>query len=51
MIDPTNFRCAMGAYPTGVCIIAAQGADGSKHAMVVVSFTSISLNPPLIELT
>lgn len=48
VIDPVSFRKALSAYPTGVCVIAAKGQDGRKHAMVVGSFTSISLEPPLV---
>jgi len=48
IIDASKFRDVLSAYPTGVCVIAAQGADGRKHAMVVGSFSSISLDPPLV---
>lgn len=48
MLDPTHFRKVLSAYPTGVCVITAQDAAGRKHGMVVGSFTSISLDPPLI---
>ena len=47
-IDPGHFRKVLSAYPTGVCVIAAQDGAGRKHAMVVGSFTSISLDPPLV---
>lgn len=48
MIDPQHFRKVLSAYPTGVCVITARAADGTRHAMVVGSFTSISLDPPLV---
>lgn len=48
MIDATQFRKALGAYPTGVCVITARDDNGDNHAMVVGSFTSISLDPPLV---
>ena len=48
MIDSLHFRNVLGAYPTGVCVITAEDAAGRKHAMVVGSFTSISLDPPLV---
>nr|WP_144097845.1 flavin reductase family protein [Croceicoccus sediminis] len=48
MIDPRYFREVLSAYPTGVCVICAQGEDGRRHAMVVGSFSSISLDPPLV---
>lgn len=38
----------MGHYPTGVCVITATGEDAGNSGMVVGSFTSVSLTPPLI---
>lgn len=46
-IDARFFRNVLGKYPTGVCVITAQG-DGPPVAMVVGSFTSVSLDPPLV---
>lgn len=48
MIDPAHFRTVLGTYPTGVCVVTATGADGARHALVVGSFSSISLDPPLV---
>jgi 3-hydroxy-9,10-secoandrosta-1,3,5(10)-triene-9,17-dione monooxygenase reductase component len=42
-----EFRRILGHYPTGVCAITAI-ADGEPVAMVVGSFTSVSLDPPLV---
>lgn len=47
-IDPRHFRNVLGCYPTGVCVVTAAAGDGVRHAMVVGSFTSISLDPPLV---
>lgn len=47
-IDPAQFRAVLGAYPTGVCAITATGADGAPIGMVVGTFTSVSLDPPLV---
>lgn len=47
MIDTSLFRKTLGHYPTGVCAITA--IDGDRPvAMVVGSFTSVSLDPPLV---
>jgi flavin reductase (DIM6/NTAB) family NADH-FMN oxidoreductase RutF len=46
-IAPERFREVLGGYPTGVCVITAADAD-SRYAMVVGTFTSISLEPPLV---
>lgn len=48
MIDPAHFRSVLGTYPTGVVVITAIGDDGARHGLVVGSFTSISLDPPLV---
>ena len=48
MIDTALFRGVLGAYPTGVAVITAMGPDQKRHGMVVGSFTSISLDPPLV---
>lgn len=46
-IAPERFRQVLGAYPTGVCVITS--ADSAyRYAMVVGTFTSISLDPPLV---
>jgi len=48
MIDPRHFRDVLGTYPTGVCVITAVDAAGKRHGLVVGSFSSISLDPPLV---
>lgn len=47
-IDPTQYRQVLGQYPTGVCVVTSTGGDGRPAGMVVGSFTSVSLDPPLI---
>ncbi|MFZ2997878.1 flavin reductase family protein [Sphingobium sp.] len=46
--DSATFRRVLGHYPTGVCVVTAVEADGTPIAMVVGSFTSVSLDPPLV---
>jgi 3-hydroxy-9,10-secoandrosta-1,3,5(10)-triene-9,17-dione monooxygenase reductase component len=46
--DPKTFRRVLGHFPTGVCVITAMQADGRPVGMAVGSFTSVSLNPPLV---
>lgn len=48
MVDGVNFRKVLSSYPTGVCVITAIGNGGARVAMVVGSFTSVSLDPPLV---
>jgi flavin reductase (DIM6/NTAB) family NADH-FMN oxidoreductase RutF/DNA-binding IclR family transcriptional regulator len=46
--DPRWFREVLGQYPTGVCVVTATQGDGSQAGFVVGSFTSVSLDPPLV---
>jgi 3-hydroxy-9,10-secoandrosta-1,3,5(10)-triene-9,17-dione monooxygenase reductase component len=47
-IDGATFRRVLGHYPTGVCVVTAIEPNGKPAAMVVGSFTSVSLAPPLV---
>jgi 3-hydroxy-9,10-secoandrosta-1,3,5(10)-triene-9,17-dione monooxygenase reductase component len=47
-IDSAVYRKVLGHYPTGVCVVTATLADGRRSGMVVGSFTSVSLSPPLV---
>lgn len=47
-IDPAVFRETLGHYPTGVAVVTAMGEDGEPDGMVVGTFSSVSLDPPLI---
>lgn len=46
--DPSWFRQVLGQYPTGVCAVTAIEPDGTPTGFVVGSFTSVSLDPPLV---
>src|SRR3981189_2464367 len=48
VIDPRDFRNALGTYATGVTIITAATADGKPYGLTCNSFASVSLNPPLV---
>lgn len=47
MLTQRSFRDVMGCFSTGVVVVAAESADGPV-GMAVNSFTSVSLDPPLI---
>lgn len=47
-ITERDFRDAMGSFATGVCVLGAHRRDGVAVGMTVNSFTSVSLDPPLI---
>lgn len=48
LIDAQHYRQVLGQYPTGVCVVTSTSADAAPAGMVVGSFTSVSLDPPLI---
>jgi len=43
-----TLRRVLGDYPTGVCVVTAVEAEAGPSGMVVSSFTSVSLDPPLV---
>ena len=48
-ITAEHFRNVLGQYPTGVCLITSMDEQGQPIGMVVGSFSSVSLEPPLIS--
>ncbi|MFG2030223.1 styrene monooxygenase/indole monooxygenase family protein [Streptomyces sp. NPDC048825] len=46
--DVRDLRRALGHYATGVTVVTARAADGRKVGMTANSFTSVSLDPPLV---
>ncbi len=42
-----EFRAVMARFATGVCVVTCV-QDGFDHAMTANSFTSVSLEPPLV---
>jgi flavin reductase (DIM6/NTAB) family NADH-FMN oxidoreductase RutF len=47
-LDPATLRSVFGAFPTGVTALAAL-VDGVPVGMAANSFTSVSLDPPLVS--
>ncbi len=47
-VDPATLRHVLGAFPTGVTALAAL-VDGVPVGMAANSFTSVSLDPPLVS--
>jgi len=47
-IDPIKFRQVLGHFPTGVTVITAMAPDGTPVGFTIGSFTSVSLDPPLV---
>ena len=46
-VDERTFRQTVGQFVTGVTVVAIE-VDGSIRAMTANSFTSLSLDPPLV---
>lgn len=46
--DPLPFRRALGAFVTGVTVVATFQKDGEPRGFTANSFTSVSLDPPLV---
>jgi flavin reductase (DIM6/NTAB) family NADH-FMN oxidoreductase RutF len=46
--DARDFRTALGTFPTGVCLITTLGPDGQRAGLTVNSFSSVSLDPPMV---
>jgi flavin reductase (DIM6/NTAB) family NADH-FMN oxidoreductase RutF len=47
-IEPKLFRQLLGCFPTGVAIITTSTADGKPAGLTCNSFSSVSLEPPLV---
>jgi flavin reductase (DIM6/NTAB) family NADH-FMN oxidoreductase RutF len=48
-IDPRRFREVCGQYATGVAVVTARCDQGRPKGVTVNSFTSVSLDPPLVQ--
>lgn len=46
--DQRAFRDTLGCFATGVCIASVTDRDGRPVGLTVNSFTSVSLDPPLV---
>lgn len=46
--NPREIRNLLGQFATGVTVITTRGKDGRKIGMTANSFSSLSLDPPLI---
>ncbi|WP_261803703.1 flavin reductase family protein [Variovorax sp. PAMC26660] len=46
--DRRDFRKALGQFTTGVTVITTRAIDGRRVGMTANSFSSVSLDPPLV---
>jgi flavin reductase (DIM6/NTAB) family NADH-FMN oxidoreductase RutF/DNA-binding IclR family transcriptional regulator len=47
-IEPGRFREVLGHFPTGVVVITGMDAEANPVGLAIGSFSSVSLNPPLV---
>jgi 3-hydroxy-9,10-secoandrosta-1,3,5(10)-triene-9,17-dione monooxygenase reductase component len=46
--DSKHFRTVLGHFPTGVTVVTGMAAGDRPHGFTIGSFTSVSLDPPLV---
>lgn len=47
-VNERNFRKALGSFASGVTVVTALTSDNRPAGVTVSSFSSLSLNPPLV---
>lgn len=47
-MNPSTYRQVMSRWPTGVSVITGRADDLSPRGLIIGSFTSVSLEPPLV---
>jgi 3-hydroxy-9,10-secoandrosta-1,3,5(10)-triene-9,17-dione monooxygenase reductase component len=47
-IEPVTFRQVLGHFPTGVTVVSGIDQNGTAQGITIGSFTSVSLDPPLV---
>lgn len=47
--EPSDLRAVMARWPTGVSVVTGRGPSGEPIGIVIGSFSSVSLSPPLIS--
>ena len=48
-MDAHDYRRALGSFPTGVTIVTAYDTDHDPWGLTANSFTSVSLEPPVVS--
>jgi flavin reductase (DIM6/NTAB) family NADH-FMN oxidoreductase RutF/DNA-binding IclR family transcriptional regulator len=47
--DPRELRGVLGSFVTGVTVVTTLDAQGQPHGVTANSFSSVSLDPPLVQ--
>jgi len=50
-LDPDTFRSVLGRFASGVAVVTTRDADGRDAGLTVSAFCSVSLHPPLIQVS
>ena len=48
-LDPDSFRSVLGRFASGITVITTVDADGRDVGMTASAFSSVSLQPPLVQ--
>ena len=48
-VSASEFRAAMGHFATGITVVTTIGEEGEPYGITATSFTSLSLDPPLVQ--
>ena len=48
-LDERQYRNALGRFTTGICVVSAVSEANAPIAMTINSFSSLSLNPSLVQ--
>ena len=48
-LDPDSFRSVLGRFASGITVITSVDPDGRDVGMTASAFSSVSLNPPLVQ--
>lgn len=48
-LDPDSFRSVLGRFASGITVITSIDAEGRDVGMTASAFSSVSLQPPLIQ--
>src|SRR5258707_1182613 len=47
-LSPERLREVLGLFPTGITVVTAKDSTGKLYGVTVNSFSSVSLDPPLV---
>ena len=47
-VTPQEFKDTMACFATGVTLVTTQNVEGEPAGLIVTTFASVSLNPPLV---